>query len=69
MYGMKPGMSNQQNSNKTKSVESHCMHTKYGMGDYYGTGVKQKVGRMREDSMNYSSITSKQFGKAPKSLA
>lgn len=54
---------------KKRSNEAHLSNTKAPSGDYYGVGVKQKVGRMREDSMSYSSATPKKLGKAPKSLA
>lgn len=37
-YPKKPG----------KNRFSHTQNTQYGMGDNYGTGVKSKVGTMRE---------------------
>lgn len=49
--------------------ESHTEPTKYGMGDYYGTGFKNKMGRLRSDTPGYRPATKKQLGKAPKSLA
>lgn len=48
---------------------AHTAPTKYGMGDNYGTGIKQKLGRMREDSMGMISLTPKKLKKPPKSLA
>lgn len=48
--------------------ESHVSNTQFGGGDYYGTGVKQKVGRVREDYMS-NPISPKKMGKPPKSLA
>ena len=48
---------------------AHTATTKYGMGDNYGTGIKQKLGRMREDSMGMISLTPKKLKKPPKSLA
>jgi len=54
---------------KPKSVEAHTMHTKYGMGDYYGTGIKQKVGRMRDDSMGMTALPPKKLKTPPKNLA
>ena len=65
---MKPGNSRPQSTGKTKSVEAHCMHTKYGMGDYCGTGIKQKVGRMREDYSGMSGMTPKKLKTPPKSV-
>lgn len=49
--------------------QAHTANTKYGMGDYYGTGVKQKLGRMRDDSMGMLSLTPKKLKTPPKSLA
>lgn len=39
------------------------------MGDYYGTGVKAKVGKMREDSLGFNSVPPKKLMKPPRSLA
>ena len=39
------------------------------MGDYYGTGIKAKVGKMREDSLGLNSVTPKKLMKPPRSLA
>jgi len=52
-----------------RSPEAHVCNTKYGMGDYYGTGIKQPVGRVREDYINGTPMTNKKMGKPPKSLA
>lgn len=49
--------------------EWHTPNTKYGMGDYYGTGIKQKVGRIREDYMAFNDMPSKKLKRPPKSLA
>lgn len=32
--------------------EAHVANTKYGSGDSYGTGIKQKVGIMRDSYMD-----------------
>ena len=48
--------------------ESHTCPTKHGMGDYYGTGVKNPQGRMRGDSIGYRPVSKKQLGTPPKSL-
>lgn len=47
---------------------AHTPNTKLGMGDYYGTGVRQKIGRMRE-GMGMQEITPKKMKTPPKSLA
>lgn len=51
-----------------RTKEAHTASTKYGMGDYYGTGIKQKVGRLR-DTFENAPVTSKKMGKPPKTLA
>lgn len=40
-----------------------------GMGNYYGSGAKNPVGKMRSDSVGYRPVSKKQLGTAPKSLA
>jgi hypothetical protein len=51
-----------------KNAESHTAPTKYGMGDYYGTGFKAPVGKMRSDSVGFRPVTKKQLGTPPKSV-
>lgn len=51
-----------------KNRFSHTANTKYGMGDNYGTGVKNNMGKVR-DIDPVKRATKKQIGKAPKSLA
>jgi len=50
------------------SKNAHTDNTKYGMGDFYGTGVKNKIGKVI-DVMGMSPLTSKKLKKPPKSLA
>lgn len=52
-----------------KNRFAHTANTAYGMGDNYGTGVKAKLGRMREDSMGMMHVTPKQLKTPPKNLA
>jgi hypothetical protein len=52
-----------------KNRFAHTANTKYGMGDHYGTGIKQKLGRMRDDSMGMKALTPKKLKKPPKNLA
>lgn len=47
---------------------SHAANTKYGMGDYYGTGIKQKLGRVRDDTVGMATLSKKQIGTPPKSV-
>ncbi len=46
---------------------SHTENTKYGMGDNYGTGVRAKLGRMR-DGVGQATLSKKQIGTPPKSV-
>ncbi len=55
-------------STKKPHKEAHVNNTGHGSGDYYGTGVKNPVGRVREDYINGTS-SPKKLGKPPKSLA
>ena len=48
---------------------AHVTNTKYGMGDNYGTGIKAKVGRMRDDSMGQNWFSPAKLKKPPKSIA
>lgn len=55
---------------KLKALQSaHTPNTKYGVGDFYGTGVKAKMGTVRTDYINTSKIKLKSLKKPPKSLA
>ena len=47
---------------------AHTANTKHGMGDYFGSGIKNPVGRIR-DVTNFTEVKGKKLGKAPKSLA
>jgi hypothetical protein len=52
-----------------KFKEAHSANKKFGMGDYYGTGVKNPTGKMRDNYMNDQLIKPKTLKKAPRSLA
>jgi len=48
----------------SKHRESHSSNVKRGTGDYYGTGVKQKVGKLRATSITPNTrLSSKKKGK------
>jgi len=54
---------------KAKGLKNaHTPNTKYGMGDYYGTGIRQKFGKMRSDSMGMQEVTQKKLKTPPKSV-
>lgn len=64
------GQPNRQQPKKVgKNRFAHVANTKYGMGDHYGTGIKAKLGRMREDSMGMMTLTPKKLKTPPKNLA
>ncbi len=52
----------------TKSKGAHVSKAKFGMGDFYGSGVKQPLGKMR-DGIGSNPVSKKKLGKPPKSLA
>lgn len=47
---------------------AHTSDTKKGVGNYYGTGVKNPVGKMRE-GMGMATLSKKKLGTPPKKLA
>lgn len=47
---------------------AHTPNTKYGMGDYCGTGVKNKVGKLIEGS-GMKTLSESKLKKPPKNLA
>ena len=52
-----------------KPIEAHVSKTKKPMGDFYGVGAKQPVGKMRGPLVGNANLTQKKLGKPPKSLA
>jgi len=52
---------------KTVKKEWHAASSKIGMGDFHGSGIKQKVGRLRESYVDIQKPNS--LKKPPKSLA
>lgn len=51
-----------------KNKLAHTADTKYGMGDNYGTGVKAKLGTMRE-GLGMVKMSPKKIGTPPRGLA
>lgn len=47
---------------------AHTPNTKHGMGDYYGSGLTAKIGKMR-DGVGFESLDKKKLKTPPKSLA
>lgn len=55
---------------KPKAPKSaHTANTKYGMGNYYGTGIKAKIGRMRSDSVGMIPLSPRKLKTPPRGLA
>lgn len=57
------------NPNTTKHKEWHSSNQKFGMGDNYGTGIKQKVGTMRQDYLGLTPSVPKKMKTPPTSVA
>lgn len=58
-YPKKPG----------KNRFAHVQNTQFGMGDYYGMGIKQKVGEIRRSYLDNHEMTKRHLSTPPKSLA
>ncbi len=64
------GQPNRQKPSKEgKNKFAHTSNSPYGMGDHYGTGIKQKLGRIREDTLGMNDVTPNKLKVPPKSLA
>ena len=47
---------------------AHTANTKYGMGDNYGTGIKAKLGSIRDDTVGMKKLSKKQLKTPPRSV-
>jgi hypothetical protein len=56
------------NSNNTDRGDWHVSHTSMGMGNYYGQGIRNPVGRIRSGSGQIE-VTPEKLKTPPKSLA
>jgi len=55
---------------KTKTPRfSHTSNSPKGMGNYYGTGIRAPLGKMRDDSIGMVQVSGKKLKKPPRSLA
>lgn len=53
-----------------KVKQAHVPNVKYGRGDFYGDGVRQKIGRVRDAYIpNVNPLSPKALKKPPKKLA
>lgn len=48
--------------------ENHTSNQKIGMGDFYGTGITNPIGKIR-DGFGANPVSKKKINKPPKSLA
>jgi NaMN:DMB phosphoribosyltransferase len=67
---MKKSKSNKEahtSNTKKSSGDWHVSHSSMGMGDYYGTGIKAKLGRVRE-GVGMQKATPKQLKTPPRSV-
>lgn len=63
------GEPNRSQSKKVKSNRfAHTANTKYGMGDNYGSGLRNKVGKMRS-GVGFMEVSKSKLKSPPKSLA
>lgn len=67
MFPLKPGQTSLKTS-KPKVRQSHTAFTTRGSGDYYGTGAKAPVGRLRDATVGFRPVTKKQLGTKPRSV-
>jgi hypothetical protein len=54
---------------KSKVKNAHTSKSQIGMGDFYGSGIKQKVGKIRESQIGFTTPSPKKLKTPPKSLA
>ena len=53
-----------------KAKQAHTANTKYGMGDFYGSGLRAKIGKVRDMYMpGANPVAPKALKKPPKTLA
>lgn len=53
-----------------KTKNAHTANTRFGMGDFYGSGVRAKMGKVRDLNLpGVNPVKPKALKKPPKSLA
>lgn len=58
-YPKKPG----------KNRFAHTQNTQFGMGDNYGMGIKQKIGKVRRSYSDHIEMSRKKLKTPPRALA
>ena len=56
-------------SSKKKSKQAHTDNVKHGMGDFYGQGVRNPIGKVRAGTVGMEPVTKSKMKKPPRSLA
>lgn len=56
------------NTSKKPYKFAHTPKSQKGLGDYYGTGIRQKLGIMR-DGMGMETLSPQKLKKPPRSVA
>jgi hypothetical protein len=64
----KYGIFNQPSVKEDGTIKNQAGTVNMACGDYYGTGHKNPIGRMRDDSLGYRPVSKKQIGTPPKSV-
>lgn len=54
---------------KTNRNQTHTPKSPKGLGDFYGTGIVAKIGRVRDDTMGMHEIPAQKMKTHPKSIA
>lgn len=54
---------------KSPTQPTHTSRTKKPMGDYYGSGKRQNVGKVRSGTVGSEPVSKKSLRTPPKSLA
>lgn len=52
-----------------RPIQAHVSKTKKPMGDYYGVGVKNPIGKMKGSLIDAKPLSAKKLGLPPKKLA
>lgn len=67
MFPLKRGQTSLKTS-RPKHRETHTQFTTHGMGDYYGSGAKNPIGRVRDGTVGFRPVTKKQMGTKSRSV-
>lgn len=54
---------------KPKNIPAHTSNTGKAMGDHYGTGVRNPIGKIRDMSQGFNPVPKSKLKKPPRSLA